>query len=103
MQACRGVDVLIHEAIDPEALRKTVPSQALYEAIVAHHTTTEQAADIFRRVAPRLAVFSHVVPPNADLGRVRRTYSGRVETGEDLMAIDIGSEIVVRRPAPAAR
>lgn len=103
VQACRGVDVLIHEAIDPEALRKTVPSQALYEAIVAHHTTTEQAADIFRRVAPRLAVFSHVVPPNADLGRVRRTYSGRVETGEDLMAIDIGSEIVVRRPAPAAR
>jgi ribonuclease Z len=101
VQACRGVDVLIHEAIDQEALRKTVPSQELFEAIVGHHTTPEQAADVFRRVGPRLAVFSHVAPPAADLDRVRRTYSGRVEKGEDLMVIDIGAEIIVRHPSPA--
>ena len=29
--------------------------------------------------------------------RTRRTYSGRVEFGEDLMVIEVGDEVVVRR------
>jgi ribonuclease Z len=48
----KGVDVLIHEAIDEVSLRKMVPSERLFRAIVEHHTTPEQAADIFRRVGP---------------------------------------------------
>jgi len=102
VEACRGVDLLIHEAIDEEALRRAVPSPELLAAIVAHHTTPEQAADIFRRVGPRLAVFSHVAPlKSAVVERTRRTYSGRVEQGEDLMVIDVGEEVVVRRPPSA--
>jgi ribonuclease Z len=96
----KGVDVLVHEAIDPDALRKLVPSQRLYEAIVGHHTTPEQAADIFRRVSPRLAVFSHTPGTPAILERTRRSYSGRVELGEDLMEIAIGEEVVVSRRQP---
>jgi ribonuclease Z len=90
--------VLIHEAIDDVSLRKTVPSERLFQAIVAHHTTPEQAADIFRRVGPRLAVFSHAHP--AVLDRTRRSYPGRVEMGEDLMVIEIGDEVVVRHRGP---
>ena len=93
----QGVDVLIHEVVDEVSLKKLVPSQRLFEAIVAHHTTPEQAADIFRRVSPRLALFSHAEGGSAVVERTRRTYPGRVEFGEDLMVIDIGDEVVVRR------
>jgi ribonuclease Z len=93
----KGVDVLIHEAVDEVSLRKLAPSQQLFDAIVAHHTTPEQAADIFRRVAPRLALFSHAEGGAAMVERTRRTYPGRVEFGEDLMVIDIDDQVVVRR------
>ena len=101
VEACRGVDVLIHEAIDENLVRKLVQNQPLADAIVGHHTNPEQAADIFRRVAPRLAVFSHIAPVSAILERTRRSYAGWVEEGEDLMVIDVGEQVVVRRPAPA--
>lgn len=97
VKVSKGVDVLIHEAVDVASLKKLVPSQRLFEAIVAHHTTPEQAADIFRRVSPRLAVFSHAEGGAAVAERARRTYPGRVEFGEDLMVIEIGDEVVVRR------
>jgi ribonuclease Z len=96
----KGVDVLIHEAIDEVSLRKLAPSERLFRAIVEHHTTPEQAADIFRRVGPRLAVFSHAQGGSAVIDRTRRSYPGRVEMGEDLMLIEIGDEVVVRRRGP---
>ena len=102
IDACRGVDVLIHEAIDEDVVRKNAPSQQLFEAIVGHHTTPEQAADVFQRVRPRLAVFSHIQPSSAILERTRRLYNGRVEEGQDLMVIDIGAEVVVRRSPRAS-
>jgi ribonuclease Z len=96
---CKGVDVLIHEGIDLELLRKLVSNQ-LAESIAARHTTAEQAAGIFSRVAPRLAVFSHSPGTAALVEQTKRSYSGRVEMGEDLMVIDIGDEVRVR-PRPA--
>jgi ribonuclease Z len=93
----KGLDGLIHEVVDEVSLKKLAPSQRLFEAIVAHHTTPEQAADIFRRVSPKLAVFSHADGGAAVVERTRRTYPGRVEFGEDLMVIEIGDEVVVRR------
>ena len=93
----KGVDVLIHEAIDEVSLKQFAPSQRLFEAIVGHHTTPEQAANIFRRVSPRLALFSHADGGAAVVERARQTYRGRVEFGEDLMVIEIGDEVVVRR------
>jgi ribonuclease Z len=98
--ACKGVDVLIHEAIDPELLRTLIPNQQGRDAIVTRHTTPEQAAGIFTRVSPRLAVFSHSPGTAAIIEQTRRLYPGRVEMGEDLMVIDIGAEVSVT-PAPA--
>jgi hypothetical protein len=57
---------------------------------------------VFERVQPKLAVFSHfpnIVPADA-LRLVRQSYAGRVEFGEDLMTIDIGSVVNTRRFAP---
>jgi ribonuclease Z len=97
------VEVLIPEAIDLERLRKVVPNQRLVETIVARHTTPEQAADIFSRVSPRLAVFSHSPGTAAIVEQTRRSYSGRVEMGEDLMVLDIGDEVRVTRAAAEGR
>lgn len=100
---CKGVDVLIHEAIDLDVLRRLVPNQQRMEAIVARHTTPEQAAGIFSRVSPRLAVFSHSPGTTAIVDRTKRSYSGRVEMGEDLMVIDIGDEVRVSPPSAEVR
>src|SRR6185369_9367275 len=81
IKACQGVDVLIHEAVDPEFLRAQNPSEQLFQAILGHHTTPEQAGDVFNRVKPRLAVFSHAAGTPAIVDRARKSYSGRVEMG----------------------
>jgi ribonuclease Z len=100
---CKGVDVLIHEAIDLDVLRRLVPDQQRVEAIVARHTTPEQAAVVFGRVSPRLAVFSHSPGTAAIVEQTKRSYSGRVEMGTDLMVIDIADEVRVRPGGAEAR
>ncbi len=103
----RGADVLIHEVIDPDALRARPdrPSPATIDAIVAHHTTPEQAGMVFQRVAPRLAVFSHAPSTARVLAQTRTAYSGPLQGAEDLLTIRIGARIdvehhVARPPAP---
>jgi ribonuclease Z len=100
----QGTDVLIHEVIDPVAFSARAPflnpEQRL--VVIEHHTTPEQAGTVFTRVQPKLAVYSHIVPgdtPNL-IPQTRKTYSGPLEVGEDLMSIDIGEKIVVHRHGP---
>jgi ribonuclease Z len=66
------------------------------DAIVAHHTTPEQAGEIFRRVAPRLAVYSHAPNTENVLARTRATYAGPLQMPEDLLTIVIGDQVTVR-------
>lgn len=102
----QGVDLLIHEVAAPEAFRRAGGSPERTQSVIAHHTTPEQAGDVFSRVKPRLAVYSHIVPPSATeqdlIPPTRKTYSGPLELGEDLMVIEIGEKIKVRRPAHPA-
>ena len=96
----QGVDVIIHEAVDAEALRARPGNRTRkqMENIIAHHTTLQQAGDVFSRIKPRLAVYSHILGNSNDLiGGTRKTYSGPLEGGEDLMTIEIGEKIGVRR------
>ena len=95
--------MLIHEAIDLDVLQRLVPDQQRVDAIVARHTTPEQAARVFNRVSPRLAVFSHSPGTAAIVEQTRRFYSGRVEMGTDLMVIDIGDEVRVTPTAAEAQ
>ena len=89
----QGVDVLVHEVVDADAIRARSTNA---EAIIAHHTTPEQAADVFNRVKPRLAVYSHA--PNSERVMVltRRTYTGPLQGPEDMLTIEIGEKIDVR-------
>jgi len=96
-----GTDVLIHEVLDPEAYAKLRNSMNDEERakVIAHHTLPDQAGTVFTRVKPKVAVYSHIVPPDVPMlvQQTRKTYAGPLEVGEDLMTIEIGSETKVRR------
>lgn len=96
----QGTDVLIHSVIDVAPLRAMGAPDGVIAAIVAHHSTPEQAAGVFARVKPRLAVYSHANASQAVLDETRAIYPGRVQGPEDLLTIDIGSEVTVRRAGP---
>ena len=96
----QGADVVVHEVIDAEAFRrKNLAHPERVQRVVEHHTTAEQAGTVFARVKPKLAVFSHIVPPDASdlVALTRKTYAGPLEVGEDLMSIEIGEKVVVHR------
>lgn len=90
----KGVDVLVHEVVDPEVIRARSPDA---EAIIAHHTTPEEAGTIFSRVRPRLAVYSHAPATAAVLAKTRTTYAGPLQGAEDMLTIEIGETIAVHR------
>jgi len=104
-----GTDVLVHEVatVRPELLEKS-PTAETARRILGFHTSPEEAGRVFARVRPKLAVFTHVVllttdrnfqpPTGADVIRRAHTfYTGPIVLGEDLMTIDIGDTVEVRR------
>lgn len=106
-----GADVLIHEvaAAKEEVLRTSVAARR----IIGHHTSPEEAGNVFDRVKPKLAVYSHIalltMDPSASaptvqdlITRTRKTYAGPLEVGEDLMTIEVGDRVAVRRCTPPA-
>ncbi|HEY1910904.1 MAG TPA: MBL fold metallo-hydrolase [Vicinamibacterales bacterium] len=103
-----GVDLLIHEVGrfkqdpaltgPPDDLMPNARTTRRQARIVAqHHTDPVEAGQVFARVKPKLAVFSHHNAPPSILTLVRQNYEGPVELGEDLMTIDVGDTVVVRR------
>jgi len=101
----RGADLLVHEVVLAPA--DVGPSAPYYRAF-AHHTTPEQAAEVFTRARPALAVYSHIVVfggrEEAEImNRTRPGYAGPVLLGQDLMSIAVGDTLATPRPrAPAA-
>ena len=99
----QGADVLILNVVVPEAFRlhSTFHTPEQIEHIIPLHTTPEQAAEIFNCVKPKLALYSHISPPAATakelIAPTRKIYSGPLEVGEDLMTIEVGETIEVRR------
>ncbi|MCM3879971.1 MAG: MBL fold metallo-hydrolase [Vicinamibacterales bacterium] len=104
-----GVDLLIHEVARPkqdpafigppdELLPNSRQTRGRAKIIAEHHTDGVEAGRVFQRVKPKLALFSHFnVDPSATLRLVRQNYEGPVEFGEDLMTIDVGSAVSIRR------
>ncbi len=95
-----GVDVLVHEVVDAVAARAASTNLARTETIIAHHTTPDQAGQIFSRVKPRLAVYSHAPGTVSVIEQTRKTYSGPLQGAEDLLTIDIGDQVAVRHFGP---
>ena len=101
VEHAKGVDVMVVEVISPEveARRAQVQDPKALARILARHISPDQAGTLFTKVAPRLAVFTHIVPSPAtaeDLVPVaRKTYAGPLAVGYDLMTIVIGATVDV--------
>ena len=99
----QGVDLLVHEVASPDSFERAGVRPERAKTIIAHHSTPEQAGEVFARTKPRLAVFSHIVQADASeqdlIPPTRKHYAGPVEVGEDLMIIEVADKIDVRRPA----
>jgi ribonuclease Z len=102
IQLSQGADVIVHEVIAADLMRsRSVKNPASVEPVIAHHATPEQAGEVFSRVHPKLAVYTHIIPVTATekdlIPATRKTYAGPLEVGEDLMVIDIGDTVGVHR------
>ncbi|MGB2900848.1 MAG: MBL fold metallo-hydrolase [Candidatus Acidiferrum sp.] len=63
VNACKGCDILIHEAQPLELLAKM--PESIQSFVAKYHTTTEQLAELAKKAKPKLLVISHTVsfPP----------------------------------------
>jgi ribonuclease Z len=105
-KAAEGADLLIHEVavIEPE-LQVRNP---VYKDIGAHHTSPEEAGQIFATAKPKLAVYSHIVfgtvKPGPDIPeepltqRTRMAYQGPLLVGRDMMSFRIGGTVEAFAP-----
>ncbi len=98
---CKGVDLMVHEGASPDWFRKKAHhhTEQQIQAVLDHHTLPTQAGEIFKKLKPRLAVFSHIEnepeAANELMSKTRQKYSGPVLVGQDLMVIEIGPTITV--------
>jgi ribonuclease Z len=102
-----GVDLLVHAIAGskPELLQNPIVKR-----ILDHHTLPPEAATVFNRTKPKLAVYTHfvlqrtetVTPPTVEeiVAETRKTYSGPLQVGEDLMSFDITEAGVKVNPPP---
>ena len=106
-----GAHLLVHEVA---IVRPELASEPFIQRIMAHHTTALEAGQIFEHAKPKLAAFTHLVflssqsvPPASLenlLAETRKTYSGPLVIGEDLMSFEIGDTVtVVRHPGSVSR
>jgi len=106
VNACKGVDVLIHECFPPAAALAAASGLSIERATIAlnaAHTSPRAAGKVFGLVKPRLAALWHtLLSPQvvsmlfAELGEV---YDGPVVQTQDLTVINITKESVVARQA----
>ena len=101
LKHCKSVDLLVHEGASPDWFRKKAHfhTEQQIQAVLDHHTLPTQAGEIFKKLKPRLAVFSHIEnepeAANELISKTRQKYSGPILVGQDLMIIEIGPKIVV--------
>jgi len=100
----KGADLLVHEVA---MARPQLMKEAYVQRIIGHHTTPHDCGRVFAQTRPKLAAYTHVVqfasrtvpPPSIEdmMVETRKTYSGPLEMGEDLMSFEIGDTVTVRR------
>ena len=90
-------DVLVHEVQVPSP--GETPEARLANVSLSVHSTPDEAGGIFARVQPRMAVYSHIIPPDVKpdelVAATRATYDGPLTVAHDLMMITIGDRIEV--------
>ena len=95
VQNARGVDVLVHEVQVPSASETKESKFANLSLSV--HTEPADAGRVFARVRPRMAIYSHIVPPDAQAKDLKAAtpYDGPLTVAHDLMMVTIGQSIEI--------
>ncbi len=96
----KGADILVHEVIDPAWIdlkfgtpEPGSPMAALKTHMQESHTTPAGAGQVATDCGVRTLVLNHIVPgntPAAHLQEAKKTFSGTLIIGEDLLEIGIG-------------
>jgi len=98
IENAQGTDLLVHDVgVVSEELKEKKHRSIRFEKI---HTSPENAGEIFTRVKLKLAVYTHLhthgrVTDQDIVDRTRKTYSGPLAVGKDLMIIDVGEKVQV--------
>jgi ribonuclease BN (tRNA processing enzyme) len=98
VKLARGADVLVHEAMFPEAIdrlaSRVATAATLKKHIMASHTTAEDCGRIAAAAGVKTLVLSHFVPPDDPqvteqmwVDAARRHFTGRIVFGRDLMEV----------------
>jgi len=90
----RGADVLIHPVV---VIGAALRGSARASRILELFSTPDRVGEVFREVSPKLAVYTHYNTTDDLIRLTRKTYSGALEVGEDLMTIEVGEQVRVRR------
>ena len=93
----KDVDVLIHETQVPAPGNS--PEAVLANVSLSVHSTPAQVAYVFDQTRPRLAVYSHIIPPEITSAELlgMTDYDGDMLVAVDLMTLAIGDKISVGR------
>jgi ribonuclease BN (tRNA processing enzyme) len=94
----RGADVLVHDALYPEAVDRLVANvpnaPALKQSILSHHTSAEDAGRVAQAAGVKTLVLSHLVPPDDPqltpqmwINAASAHFDGTVILGHDLLEI----------------
>jgi len=101
-----GADLIVHNVIAFSDRLSQIPEM---KGVLAKLTTPEQAAEVFTRAKPKLAVYSHIVTKELQgkkgedeiVARTRAAgYGGPLVMGVDRMRIEIGDSVKVIAPQP---
>lgn len=94
----KGVDLLIHEVQVPSA--GATPEANLANVSLSVHSTPEQVGYVFETTKPKMAVYSHIIPPGTTAQQLedatRPFYKGPLTVAHDFMEITLsGDDIIV--------
>lgn len=110
--AARGADLMVHEALNPELVKRITArldargigmTAQITRDIIGYHSTPEMAADSARKAGVRQLVLSHIVPPlpgryfyPAFLGGAGSHFAGPIVVGEDgvVFSLPAGSKAI---------
>jgi len=99
-----GVDLLVHQV--GYAPKEAIEQNKVVARIILLHTQPERLAEILNLAKPKQTVLSHIVvfgPKGPDLSPegeenmvevLRQHYSGPVTLGQDMMAFEVGEQVV---------
>jgi ribonuclease Z len=97
MKKSKGVDLIIHEVMAVD--EKKLAGSTLLQDVLTGHTSPEDAGSLFHEVNPKMAVFNHLilvgVTPEMLEMRTRKTYSGPLMIGQDLMTFNIDDTVSI--------